>query len=329
MNKKRVYITGALGFMGSHFTRKCLNLGWKCRIVDKLTYVSNKHLVFGDKNRSPEFTISKFQDFETEFLDINRMEHIFECDYIINFAAESDVASSIINSNVFVDTNIKGVHHLLNLIKTKFPHRKPTLIHISTDEVYGDIMNGSFKETDTLKPSNPYAASKASGDMLIQAFNRTFDIPYIILRPTNNYGIDQYPEKLIPRVVKCLNLGHKVPLHNNGTPVRSWLHAEDTAEAILHIIDKGVVNEIYNIGGSIELQNREVVERIIGAYCMLKGGIQGNIEDFMDFSYSRQGQDFRYSLDDSKLRNLGWSPKKDFNEELPKIVEYYLDKFIW
>ena len=268
---KYITVTGGIGFMGSHFVRKCLINGWQCRVIDKMTYVANYNCL-------DEFIDNS--NFVFEKIDINDVEHLYESEYIINFAAESDVGSSIQNSDKFIDTNIKGVHHLLELIRNQFPHKKPTFLHISTDEVYGDINIGSFKETDILKPSNPYAASKAAGEMLIQGFHRTYNIPYIIVRPTNNYGIDQYPEKLIPRTIKCLNLGQKISLHNHGLPIRSWLHAEDTAEAIIHLMTKGVKNEIYNIGGSTELQNIQVVEQIISLYTK---EIQDS-RNFMDFN---------------------------------------------
>ena len=159
--------------------------------------------------------------------------------------------------NVFVESNIKGVHNLLELIKN---HRgenseKPILLHFSTDEVYGDIEVGEHTEEDLLKPSNPYSATKAAADQLILAWARTYKLPYIIVRPTNNYGIGQYSEKLIPKAIKYLELGRKIPLHENGDPVRNWLHVEDTAEAILTIIKSNNINEIYNISGNLEQSN--------------------------------------------------------------------------
>ncbi len=186
------------------------------------------------------------------------------CDYVINTAAETHVGNSIANSDDFVHSNVNGVHNLLELIKN---HRgenisKPTLLHFSTDEVYGDIEEGEHIETDLLKPSNPYSATKAAADMLVMAWGRTYGLPYIIVRPTNNYGIGQYVEKLIPKTCKYLKLGRKVPLHNGGTPIRNWLHAQDTADAIITIINAGVKNEIYNICGGFEQNNLETVKKI-------------------------------------------------------------------
>jgi dTDP-glucose 4,6-dehydratase len=197
------------------------------------------------------------------------------------------------------------------------------LIHFSTDEVYGDIDEGTHTEIDLLKPSNPYSATKAAADMLVMAWGRTHKVPYIIIRPTNNYGIGQYVEKLIPKACKCLKLKRKIPLHNNGTPIRNWLHAQDTADAIITIIESRVENEIYNICGGFEQSNLDTVKKILTFNNI------DDVEKHIDFSCSRPGQDIRYALDDSKLRILGWEPKKQFDDELKYIVKYYKHKFIW
>jgi dTDP-glucose 4,6-dehydratase len=159
--------------------------------------------------------------------------------------------------------------------------------------------------------------------MLVLAWDRTYNQPYIIVRPTNNYGIGQYVEKLIPKTCKYLKLGRKIPVHNNGTPVRNWLHAQDTADAIITIIEANVKNEIYNICGGFEQNNLDVIKKLL-----IFNNIN-NIEDHIDITYSRPGQDVRYALNDSKLRLLGWEPKMKFNEQLPIISEYYKNKFIW
>ena len=161
--------------------------------------------------------------------------------------------------------------------------------------------------------------------MLINAWSRTYGIEYIILRPTNNYGIGQYPEKLIPLTVKNLLRGKQVRLHDGGEPIRNWLHADDTAEAVMTIIDSGEVNQIYNVAGGFEQPNKETVRQIIKAF----HGTDKEWENYIDFSVVRPGQDVRYALDDSKLRALGWEPKKKFNEEIIEIVEYYKNNFIW
>ena len=314
---KVVYVTGCLGFMGSYVTRTCLEKGWYVKGVDKITYAANKHLL-KEFNSYPNFSFVK--------CDINDLEFLYECDYIINLAAETHVGNSIVKSESFVHSNINGVHNLLELIRNYRAEtdKLPILLHFSTDEVYGDITEGEHIETDILKPSNPYSATKAAGDQLITAWGRTYGIPYVILRPTNNYGIGQYTEKLIPKSIKYLNLGKKIPLHNEGTPVRNWLHAEDTAKAVVSIINSGVRNEIYNICGGFEQTNFDTVSKVIN---LCKQDM--NVKKYLDFSYSRQGQDIRYALNDNKLRSLGWKPKMIFDEELPQIVEYYNKNFIW
>jgi dTDP-glucose 4,6-dehydratase len=320
---KIVYITGCLGFIGSHVTRACLKKGWHVKGVDKITYAANEELLW-------EF--NDYENFSFVNSDINDLKFLYECDYVINTAAETHVGNSIADSAEFVHSNIDGVHNLLNLIKN-YRHESPklpTLLHFSTDEVYGDIDSGAHTETDLLKPSNPYSATKAAADMLVLAWARTYKLPYIIVRPTNNYGIGQYVEKLIPKTCKYLGLDRKIPLHNNGTPVRNWLHAADTAEATIAIIERGVQNEIYNIAGGFEQSNYDTVKKVIDEYN--KGFDSSDImqtEWYLDLSYSRVGQDVRYALDDSKLRSLGWEPKAIFDEELPSIVKYYKNNFIW
>jgi dTDP-glucose 4,6-dehydratase len=314
---KIVYITGCLGFIGSYVTRACLNMGWYVKGVDKITYAANKKLL-------DEF--KQHPNFSFVHCDINDLTFLYECDYVINTAAETHVGNSIANSDDFIHSNINGVHHLLELIKNyrQETSKTPTLLHFSTDEVYGDIEKGIHIETDLLKPSNPYSATKAAADMLVLAWGRTYNVPYIIVRPTNNYGIGQYIEKLIPKACKMLHLGRKIPLHNNGTPVRNWLHAADTAEAVITIIKAGVKNEIYNIAGGFEQTNYNTVEKIIKEYFG-----EDNIESYLDLTYSRAGQDVRYALDDSKLKELGWEPKVIFDKELKNIIKYYKNKFIW
>tara|TARA_R110000822_G_scaffold304841_2_gene430214 strand:+ start:3209 stop:4159 length:951 start_codon:yes stop_codon:yes gene_type:complete len=315
---KIVYVTGCLGFIGSYVTRKCLERGWKVYGIDKCTYVSNLSLI-------KEFR--KFSNFRFEQIDIKDLTHLYDCDYIINTAAESHVGNSIVDSQSFIDSNIVGVKNLLDLIRNKPTNisRRPILLHFSTDEVYGDISSGEHLESDILHPSNPYSAAKASADMLVLAWSRTYDIEYVILRPTNNYGIGQYPEKLIPLSVKQLMRGKKIRLHNDGAPIRNWLHADDTAEAVLSIIDSSNVNEIYNIAGGFEQPNSDTVRKVVEAFFDKKV----HWRDYIDFSYSRQGQDVRYALNDEKLRAIGWRPNKSFNEEIESIIDYYKNNFIW
>lgn len=297
-------ITGCAGFIGSHFTRKCLELGYKVVGVDSMTYASNqKHIDEFKKN--PNF---RFKN-----RDINHLYHLFDCDLVINFAAESSVELSIQNSKQFIHSNISGVHNLLELIKgTEIP-----LIQISTDEVLGDIMVGSHKEDDTLYPSNPYAASKAAAELLIQSYTRTYGIKYQTIRLTNNYGLDQDKEKLIPKVIEFFKIGKKIPLHNNGSPMRNWLHVSDSVEAILTVLEKGKLNEIYHVNGNCELDNLSTVSII--AHKMHPDKFI-ELASFLDLSCNRPGQDWRYSLDDSKLRNLGWYPCAQFEEKIEEII---------
>jgi dTDP-glucose 4,6-dehydratase len=223
MNKV-LLITGCLGFIGQYVTKACLDQGWYVTGIDSETYAADTTALIG---------LSKYNNFRYMNLDINDLTRLYDADYVINLAAESDVDSSIINSAKFLHSNINGVHNILRLIQSRPDNARPTLLQFSTDEVYGDIIHGAHFETDQLNPSNPYAATKASADLLIKSYHRTYDIPYLIVRPTNNYGIGQNTEKFLPKTLKHLNLGRKVPLHEQGTPVRTWLHVEDTANAIL------------------------------------------------------------------------------------------------
>ena len=316
---KTVYITGCLGFIGSYITRTCLHKGWYVKGVDKMTYASSTEAL-------EEF--KTYPNFSFVQCDINDLEFLYECDYIINTAAETHVGNSIVKSDDFIHSNINGVHHLLELIRNYRAEgkEKPTLLHFSTDEVYGDITEGEHIETDILNPSNPYSATKAAADQLILAWARTYKLPYIIVRPTNNYGVGQYVEKLIPKVCKYLKLGKKIPLHNNGTPIRNWLHAQDTADAIIKIIELNKYNQIYNIAGGFEQANADTVRKVIIEYTH---DDEVDIKKYVNLSFSRKGQDVRYALNDDKLRSLGWSPKANFDEELEDIVEHYKAKFIW
>jgi dTDP-glucose 4,6-dehydratase len=312
--KKIVYVTGCLGFIGYHVTKRCLEEDWYVIGVDKLTYASNYQFL-------PE--LEKYSNFKFIKSDINDLDKLYDCDYVINTAAETHVDNSITSSDVFLKSNVNGVHHLLNLIQQKRRFVMPTLLHFSTDEVYGDIEQGFHSETDLLKPSNPYSATKAAADMLVLAWARTFDIPYVIVRPTNNYGIGQYVEKLIPKSIKHLTVGRKIDLHDNGTPRRTWLHVSDTTEAVMTIIGSGVRNDIFNISGNYEDTNLNVVKKILKFY--------SNIDEHQSYIHNltRPGQDVRYAISDQKLRGLGWIPKADFDIELFKAVYYYKNNFIW
>jgi dTDP-glucose 4,6-dehydratase len=312
--KKIVYVTGCLGFIGYRVAVDCLNKGWYVYGVDKETYAANLNFL-------P--TLLAYENFRYLKSDINDLERLVDCDYVINTAAESHVDNSITASGVFLKSNVNGVHRLLELIREKSRYRMPTLLHFSTDEVYGDIEHGFHNEKDLLKPSNPYSATKAAADMLVLAWARTYKIPYVIVRPTNNYGIGQYVEKLIPKAVKYLTIDRPIDLHDKGTPIRTWLHVSDTASAVTTIIESGVTNEIYNISGNTEKQNIEVVTKIVKLVTG-KDDISEHICDLV-----RPGQDVRYAINDTKLQSLGWKATAKFDKELENIVQYYQDNFIW
>lgn len=314
--KKVAYITGCLGFIGRYVTRSCLDKGWYVMGIDCETYAADVSLL-DEFRRYPNFTYQN--------KNICDLDMLYDCDYVINLAAETHVDNSIVDNEAFIRSNIDGVHNLLRLIQTKSRFRMPTLVQFSTDEVYGDIEVGSHAETDLMKPSNPYSATKASADMLITAWHRTHGVPYLILRPTNNYGIGQYPEKFIPKACKHLLLGKRTPMHENGKPRRTWLHVEDTADATLFLLERDVVNSIYNISGNYEDSNLNVFMKILSA-----AGIDpADYDQHADFSVKRAGQDVRYSIDDSKIRALGWANSRIFDDELPAIVNHHMAKFVW
>jgi len=319
-NQKIVYITGCLGFIGSYVTRRCLEKGWYVKGIDKITYAANTSLL-------NEF--NSYKNFSFEQKDICDIDRLIDCDYFINSAAETHVDNSIRKSEDFLHSNINGVYNILELLKIykKEGQLSPVFFHFSTDEVYGDIAEHDHIETDILKPSNPYSATKAAADQLILAWARTYEIPYIIFRPTNNYGIGQYVEKLIPKSCKFLSLGRKIPLHNNGTPFRNWLHADDTSRGVITIIESGIKNEIFNIAGGFEQSNIDTVKTIIKNYT---GYLSEDYkEKYLDLTISRPGQDVRYALNDDKLRNLGWTPKIKFDVAIGEIIEYYKKNFMW
>jgi len=315
---KLVVITGCLGLIGSHVTRECLKKNWKVYGIDSCTYAANLEFLYEFKSNS---------NFKFIKEDICSLNYLPDCDYVINVAAESHVGNSIVDSSDFIQSNIVGVKNLLDLVRNKQNNvcDRPIFFHFSTDEVYGDIADGDHIETDILKPSNPYSASKAAADMLILAWARTYGIKYLILRPTNNYGIGQYPEKLIPLVVKNLTRGKKIKLHDEGKPIRNWLHSADTASAVVTLIESEVYNDIYNVAGGFEQKNIETVSKVLECYFKESR----DFSEYLDLSYVREGQDIRYALNDEKLRSLGWRPQKKFDEEIDKIVEYYKQNFKW
>jgi dTDP-glucose 4,6-dehydratase len=297
-------VTGGLGFIGKYFVRRCLEDGHFVRNIDRMNYAADL-AVNAELARFPNYRFMK--------ADIRDLDFLPECDVFVNFAAESHVDNAISNSRNFCTANILGVQNLLELVRNKMAAERPRFIQISTDEVYGDISEGSHRENDMLVPSNPYAATKAAADMLVKSWGRTYGITWNIIRPTNNYGLHQYPEKLIPKSAWRMKRGLPAIMHGDGSYVRSWLHTEDTADAILTIIEKGEVNRIYNIGSDTELHNIDVLRAIAKLLDVPEQKAWITVED-------RSGQDIRYSLDDRALRALGWRPRRRFIDELAIIV---------
>jgi dTDP-glucose 4,6-dehydratase len=316
---KIVYITGCLGFIGRYVTQLFLDKNWYVYGIDNCTYASDIKLLD---------SFSSYKNFKFENKNICDIDRLVDCDYFINIAAETHVDNSIRDSKVFIDSNINGVHNILELLKVykKEGYVVPRFIHFSTDEVYGDISSGEHIETDLLKPSNPYSATKAAADQLIIAWSRTYGIPYNIIRPTNNYGVGQYVEKLIPKACKFIGLERKIPLHNQGTPIRNWLHAKDTASAVYTVVISGLENEIYNVAGGFEQSNLDTVKKVINTYF---DEHVDNYGDFINFGIERPGQDVRYALNDDKIKSLGWSPQCNFDDEIKLIVDYYKNNFMW
>jgi len=313
LNKSKSFlITGGLGFIGSHFIELLLKRNHKVLNIDKISYASNKI----DFNNHPNYSFLKE--------DIANLKEIPDCDFIINFAAESHVDNSILSSFEFINSNVLGVYNLLELIKNKkirnmqqaWEYKTPLFLQISTDEVFGDIEDGFFKEEDRHKPSNPYAASKSAAEQLLVAWARTYQIPYIITRTTNNYGPRQHPEKLIPRTITNLLENKKVPIHGSGTYVRNWIHVQDNVEAIYKILDEGLENNWYHIASEEELSVKEIVSKIASKF-------NKNFLDIADFSSDRSGADVRYALDYTKTKSLNWEPKRTLDTSLEEMIEYY------
>jgi dTDP-glucose 4,6-dehydratase len=239
-------------------------------------------------------------------------------DTVVHFAAESHVDRSIADASIFVKTNVLGTYTLLEASKLQKVRR---FIHISTDEVYGNIQEGSFRETDILSPSSPYSSSKAGSDLLALSYFTTYNLPVIVTRCTNNFGPYQYPEKLIPLFVTNLIDGQKVPVYGTGKNIRDWIHVNDHCRAVDLLLDKGNSGEIYNIGGENEKTNLEITEKILA---LLKKD-----DSMIEYVEDRPGHDFRYSLNCSKLRALGWKPSQSFEEGLIDTVRWYIQNEWW
>ncbi len=313
----KVLVTGGLGFIGSNFVRYLLERYSDVEVInlDALKYGSNPNNL-KDLEGNERYTFVKGDITDYELIS----ELIKDVDAIVNFAAETHVDRSISNPESFLRSNVIGVFTILEAIRKNNPEVR--LIHISTDEVYGDIVKGSFKEDDRLKPSSPYSATKASADLLVLAWVRTYGINACITRCTNNYGPYQFPEKLIPKTIIRASMDMKIPIYGTGKNVRDWIYVLDHCEAVDIVMREGEKGEIYNVSSGEEKTNLEVVKTILG--------IMGKDESLIEFVEDRPGHDFRYSLDSSKIReDLGWKPKHSFEEGIKKTVKWYLENEWW
>jgi len=312
---EKLLITGGAGFIGSEFVRQAVKQGVEIAIIDKLSYA-------GDLERLKEVE-HNFAFHKVDVTNQEAVQQVFKSekpDTIVHWAAESHVDRSIADPSPFLDTNIKGTLVLLEAARHYGIRR---FINISTDEVYGDLKeDGEFREITPLNPSSPYSVSKASADMLGRAYHRTYEVPVITVRPSNNYGPWQYPEKLIPVVIWKALHNKKVPVYARGENIREWLFVADCTDAVFEIVTNGKPGEIYNVGSGEERRNIDVVKMILQ--------ILGKSEDQIEFVKDRLGHDFRYSLNSHKIREeIGWKAKVLFDEGIEKTVAWYVDNIDW
>jgi dTDP-glucose 4,6-dehydratase len=304
----RILVTGGAGFIGSHFVKRLLRAGEEVVVLDKLTYSGNRANLPAD--------VEFHEGDIAERADVARAAR--GCEAIVSFAAETHVDRSILTADDFGRTEFRGTQTLLEHIR----ETGVRLVQVSTDEVYGDLeAGGSSTETDPLRPSSPYSAAKAAGDLLIPAYVRTFDVDASVTRGSNTYGPNQYPEKFIPLFVTNAFDGEALPLYGDGKQVRDWLFVEDHCAGIELVLREGGAGEIYNVGGGDEHENIEVAERILA----LTGGDRSLLRSVAD----RVGHDRRYSLDTTKLRTLGWAPQTSFEDGLRETVKWYRDHRDW
>jgi dTDP-glucose 4,6-dehydratase len=313
----RILTTGGCGFIGSNFIRHILSTYPDYAIInlDALTYAGNPENL-RDVEGDSRYTFVK-----GEIGDSSLLKDIMGgVDSVVHFAAESHVDRSIADAHPFLVTNVIGTYTMLEAAKNA---SIPRFLHISTDEVYGALgESGKFTEETPLMPNSPYSASKASGDMLVRAYHETFGFPSIIIRPSNNYGPFQFPEKLIPLMITNLFEEKPVPVYGEGRNVRDWLYVEDTCSAIDLILHKGKPGEVYNVGGNGERRNIEIVRHVLE--------ILGRDETSITFVKDRPGHDYRYALDIAKMeRELGWRPSVDVETGLKKTIDWYRDNGWW
>lgn len=313
--KKRILVTGGCGFIFSNFIRYMLNKYPDYEIInlDALFYA-------GRLENTEDFKDNKRYRFvKGNICDVSLVDKLVqEVDWVINGAAQTHVDRSILDPYEFVITDILGTHVLLEAAK-KYNIKK--FVHISTDEVYGSIEKGKFTEESSLKPNSPYSASKTGADLLVRAYFKTYNLPVLITRSSNNYGPYAYPEKLISLFITNLIEGKKVPLYGDGLNVRDWLYVLDNCSGIDTVLHKGKVGEIYNIGADSEKTNREITEIILKQL--------GKDESSIEYVKDRPGHDRRYALDSTKLKKLGWKPEYDFEKAMKETIEWYENNPGW
>ena len=314
----RILVTGGCGFIGSNFIKYMLDehKDYKITNIDKLTYAGKRENLI--ENLIDYQYNGNYYFVQGDINEIDLVAYIIkerQIDTIINFAAETHVDNSIHNPDEFIKTNINGTYNLLSMFY-EFPKQLKRFIQISTDEVYGSLIDFEepFTEENSIAPNSPYAASKASSDMLCRSFNKTYDYPIIITRCSNNYGPNQHSEKFIPTIIDRIKNNEKIPVYGNGKNVRDWVHVRDHCEAIDVVLHKGKDGEIYNIGGENEKTNMDIVNYILAGF--------GKDNNLIEYVNDRLGHDWRYAMDISKIKNkLGWKPKMDFEKEIKKLIK--------
>lgn len=309
----RILVTGGAGFIGSNFVHCIVKKypDYEVTVLDKLTYAGRKENL---QDIWEEITFIKGDIAKKD--DVEKA--IRGCDYIVNFAAETHVDRSVLEAGTFVLTDVYGAYNLLEAARR---HEISKFAQISTDEVYGHIREGSFKEEDKLKPRNPYSATKAGAELLCHSYFETYGLPIVTTRSSNNYGPYQHPEKLIPKTIIYALSNKPIPVYGTGENVRDWLYVEDNCEAIDLVLHKGKNGEVYNIAAKQELRNIDVVKAILK--------ITKKPESLIRFVKDRPGHDLRYSLDIEKITRLGWKPKTKFNDGIIKTVEWYKRNVNW
>ena len=312
---KTLLVTGGAGFIGSHFIKHILKKYENYKIInlDKLTYCANlKNLKEVEAN--PNYSFIQGDITDSALVD----DLAKKSDYIINFAAETHVDNSIKNPENFVKTNVYGTYVLLEAAKNNNIEK---FLQISTDEVYGSIEVGKFSENSPLAPNSPYSASKASADMLARSYFKTYNLPILITRCSNNYGENQYIEKLIPHFINNLMNNKKIPLYSDGSNVRDWIYVLDHARALDNVLHKGKIGDIYNIGANEEKTNLEITKIILKQ--------MAKTLDMVEFVEDRKGHDKRYAIDNSKIKSLGWKPEKSFNDGIIQTINWYVNNIDW